>query len=597
MGEIPEFMRRFADRLDDPVCIVALTGETRYVNAPFLACLGSAAIDAVFPDDRAAWLEALPAGEAISTRALPGRETWAVVRWDFVPMEGGLVAAIAHDASPIRSVQADSLLASIVSSSDDAIVSKTLDGIVTSWNRAAERMFGYSAAEMVGSSILKIFPEDRRHEETRFRETLRGGGQVERFRTLRHHKDGTPIEVSVTIAPLFDRAGNVVGASKIVRDISLSAREAHASASLAAIVESSDDAIVSKTLQSIVTTWNPGAERIFGYSAEEMIGQPILKIIPDDRKNEEDVILARLRNGERVDHFETVRRTKDGRLIDVSVTVSPIRNLSGEIVGASKVARVITERKLAEVALQESERHLRGLTELLEKRVQDRTADLQAALREMEGFTYTISHDLRTPLRAIIANCRLMEEDFGDQIPAQAHRLLQRQSDAALRLATLIDDLLRLSRIGRQALQKVEVDLSGMAQDVVAELMERSPQATFVVTPNLRVQADPLLLRLAITNLFENATKFVRPGVPPVVEFGAEGDVFFVRDNGIGFEPTYAERIFLPFERLHRDVDYPGTGIGLANVRRIVERHGGTVWATAHQGQGAIFSFRLPAEA
>ena len=364
---------------------------------------------------------------------------------------------------------------------------------------------------------------------------------------------------------------------------------------LAAIVDSSDDAIVGKTLNGIVTSWNKGAEQIFGYSSAEMVGKSITTLIPPDRLDEEDMIQSRLAVGERVDHFETIRMTKDGRLVDVSVTVSPIRDESGKVVGASKIARVITDRKLAEMALRESEASLRGLNEILEHRVQERTSELQAALREMEGFTYTVSHDLRAPLRGIIASCRLLEEDYGTDLPLGAREHLQRQAEAARKLAILIDDLLRLSRIGRQALGRVEIDVTDVAEQIAQEVRQRpeSPAFTLFVEPGLTTQADPLLFRLALLNLVENAVKFSRPNVPPIVEIGVEEGVFFVRDNGIGFDPIYEHRIFLPFERLHRDVDFPGTGIGLANVRRIIERHGGKVWGTGRPNEGATFFFRL----
>lgn len=479
-GDVCPLIRQFADRLSDPVCILSKEGELAYANLAYVQSVGveTPPVQHIPAGDQAAWREAfaqaVDAPQTVTTRLQPFGKPFGIIRWEIFPLDDHL-AVILHYASP-----------------------------------------------------------------TGLKET---------------------------------------------------------NALVNAIVDSSDDAIVSKTLQSIVTSWNPGAERIFGYTADEMIGQSITRIIPPDRLGEEDAIIDQLKRGGKVDHFETVRVTKDGRLVDISVTISPIRNQAGNIVGASKVARVVTERKLAELALKESERHLRGLTELLEKRVQDRTADLQAALQEMEGFTYTISHDLRAPLRAIIANCRLLEEDYGAILPAPAHRHLERQADAARKLAVLIDDLLRLSRIGRQALHRVEVDLTGMAEEIVAELRASQPTPTFIVAPNLRTQADPSLLRLALTNLFENAAKFSRRDVDAVVEFGAQEGAFFVRDNGIGFDPVYAERIFLPFERLHRDAEYPGTGIGLANVRRIVERHGGKVWANATPNAGATFSFRIPDEA
>src|SRR6478736_1985251 len=236
-------------------------------------------------------------------------------------------------------------LAAIVTSADDAILSKTLNGVITSWNPGAERMFGYSAEEMIGQLVLRLIPPERQTEEDEILARLRAGERIEHYETVRQRKDGTLIDVSLTISPMRDQSGDIIGASKIIRDITDRKRIDHVSAHLAAIVISADDAILSKTLNGVITSWNPGAERMFGYSAEEMIGQPILRLIPPERQTEEDEILARLRAGERIEHYETVRRKKDGTLIDVSLTISPMRDQSGDIIGASKIIRDITDRK------------------------------------------------------------------------------------------------------------------------------------------------------------------------------------------------------------------------------------------------------------
>jgi PAS domain S-box-containing protein len=248
----------------------------------------------------------------------------------------------------VRDDEARARLAAIVDSADDAIVGKTLDGVITSWNRAAERIFGYTAAEAVGQHILLIVPEDRRAEEATVLARLRRGERIDHFETVRQTRDGRRIPVSLTVWPIINADGTIIGASKVARDISDRRQSEVLSARLAAIVDSSDDAIVSKTLDGVITSWNRGAERMFGYTAAEAIGQHIFLIIPDDRRDEEEGVLARLRQGGRVDHFETVRRTKDGRQVPISLTVSPIRDDHGTIVGASKVARDITERRLAE---------------------------------------------------------------------------------------------------------------------------------------------------------------------------------------------------------------------------------------------------------
>ena len=242
-------------------------------------------------------------------------------------------------------------LARVVESSDDAIVSKDLNGTIMSWNRAAERMFGYTAAEAIGQSIRIIIPADRQAEEDMVLGRIRAGQAITHFETVRQRKDGTSIAISLTVSPIHDDAGRVIGASKIARDISELVEAAVVSRRLAEIVESSDDAIVSKDLTGIITSWNPAAERMFGYTAAEAIGQSIRMLIPYELQSEEDMVLARVRAGEKVDHYETVRQRKDGTRLNIALTVSPIRNGRGEVVGASKIARDVTERtRLMKVA-------------------------------------------------------------------------------------------------------------------------------------------------------------------------------------------------------------------------------------------------------
>ena len=214
-------------------------------------------------------------------------------------------------------------------------------------------MFGYTAAEAVGRSIRMIIPADRQTEEDAVLARIRAGETVAHFETIRQRKDGSLIPISLTVSPIHDDAGTVIGASKIARDISERKRADAAARRLAAVIESSDDAIITKSLDSIITSWNPAAERMFGYTAAEAIGQSIRMLIPDDLQGEEDTVLAKIRAGEMVDHYETVRRRKDGALLSISLTVSPIRDASGDIIGASKIARDITERSRLLAAAQE----------------------------------------------------------------------------------------------------------------------------------------------------------------------------------------------------------------------------------------------------
>ena len=264
---------------------------------------------------------------------------------------------------PLSHTTAAAYLAAAVDSSRDAIITLNLSGTIQTWNKSAERIFGYTAEEAVERPILLIIPEDLHAEEASIFARLRKGEFIEHYETVRRCKDGRFIDVALTVSPVRDAQGTVVGASKISRDITerkrVSQKIAEVERLLSSIVASSDDAIVSKDLGGVVTSWNRGAERMFGYPAEEMIGSSILRIIPPDRHAEEAVIISKLRRGERVDHYETLRQKKDGRLFDVSITVSPLTDQYGKVIGASKIARDISEQKRARRALHEGEQRWR----------------------------------------------------------------------------------------------------------------------------------------------------------------------------------------------------------------------------------------------
>jgi PAS domain S-box-containing protein len=262
-----------------------------------------------------------------------------------------------------HTTEAAAYLAAVVDSSHDAIITKNLSGIIQTWNKSAERMFGYSAEEAVNQPILLIIPPHLHAEEASILARLRSGELIDTYETVRRRKDGRLIDVALTVSPVRDANGTIIAASKIIRDITERKQAnrtiAEAQSLVSLIVASSDDAILSKDLNGTITSWNRGAERMFGYTAEEMIGSSILRIIPPDRHSEEAAILSKLRRGERVDHYETVRRKKDGRLFDISITVSPLADEGGNVIGASKIARDISEQKRAQWALHESEERWR----------------------------------------------------------------------------------------------------------------------------------------------------------------------------------------------------------------------------------------------
>ena len=248
-------------------------------------------------------------------------------------------------SSNIDKVSASARLAAVVASSDDAIISKNLRGIITSWNKGAEELFGYVEDEVLGRSVTLLIPDDRAEEEPEILKRLARGETIDHLETIRRHKSGRLLDVSLSIAPLYNDDGFVVGASKTARDTTRQHQTEIDLARLAAIIESSSDAIISKDLNGIIQSWNPGAQQIFGYTAEEVIGQPVTILMPQDRVDEEPGILGRIRRGEKVNHYETVRQHKDGTLIDISLNVSPVYDAHGKVVGASKIARDITEHK------------------------------------------------------------------------------------------------------------------------------------------------------------------------------------------------------------------------------------------------------------
>lgn len=456
-------------------------------------------------------------------------------------------------------------------------------------NRTYKEWFGLEPGEVVGKHIREVVGEAAYQDILPNIERALSGESF-RFETFVPYERGGSRFIVADYVSDIAPDGVVKGFYALIHDLTERKKAEDANAQLAAIVESSDDAIVSKDLNGVITSWNMGAQRLFGYSAEEAIGKSVLMLIPDDHKDEEPMILSRIRRGESVDHYETVRRRKDGTLVDISLTVSPIRDSRGEVIGASKVARNITEQKRAEAAV-------RAMNAELEGRVAERTAELQAAVKQLEGFCYSVSHDFRAPLRAINASAMMLQQDFAQELPEEAKQILSRQTANATRMGHLIDALLQFSRVGRVELKKEQFDLSALALEVVGELKkERDCQGVDInVQSGLKSEGDPNLVKLVLHNLLGNACKFRRAGEPQSVELGRDDDGFYVTDNGVGFEPSYVENLFQPFHRLHSEAEFPGTGIGLANVKRVVERHGGRVWAeSAGPGKGATFRFTLP---
>jgi PAS domain S-box-containing protein len=408
--------------------------------------------------------------------------------------------------------------------------------------------------------------------------------------TVLVRKDLTESPIDDSAAPIRDSRNKLIGVVLVFRDVSQRREAELAALRLAAIVMGSDDAIISKNLDGTVTTWNPGAERIFGYTAAEMVGQSITKLIPKDRLDEEQQILARLQRGERVDHFRTVRQTKDGRLIHVSLTISPIRNKEGEIIGASKIARDATE-------IMQAQEQLAAHATELEAKVRERTARLQETVAELEAFSYSLSHDMRAPLRAMQSFTEIFIEEHGAKVPEGLH-YLQKVIGAANRLDRLIRDVLNFARISRTEIEVAPVNLDELVRDILRERPElQTPGTVQVQHPLHSVMGHDASLTQCLTNLLDNAVKFVVPGVKPRVEVFTEvrnGRVRInVRDNGIGIDPEAQKRLFGIFQRLNPANAYRGTGVGLAIVRRAAERMHGQVGVDSSPGLGSTFWVEL----
>jgi PAS domain S-box-containing protein len=372
--------------------------------------------------------------------------------------------------------------------------------------------------------------------------------------------------------------------------------EEEAAARLAAIVDSSDDAIVGKTLEGVITSWNQGAERIFGYTAAEAVGQHITLIIPEERWAEESEVLSRLVRGERINHFETVRRAKDGRLLDISLTVSPVRNSAGRVIGASKVARDISDQRLRE----------RERQSLLEREREAR-AEAETVNRSKDQFLATLSHELRTPLNAIYGWARMLGSGRLDE-PA-----IRRATEAILRNASaqvqLIEDLFDVSRVITGNM-RLEVRPLSVAAVLEAALDTVQPAATTkgvhlesVVDPGAgAMMGDPARLQQVAWNLLANAVKFTPRGGRVTAHLRRVNDQIeiVVSDTGEGIAPEHMPRLFQRFGQADSSSTrrHAGLGIGLALVRHLVDLHGGTVHAhSAGPGLGATFTVTLPVSA
>lgn len=470
---------------------------------------------------------------------------------------------------------------------DDAIIAKTLDGVVKSWNPAAETIYGYSAQEMIGESILITIPLDRRVEFAANMQRIKEGERVPPFETTRIRKDGKIVDVLVSVSPVRNDAGRIVGASTIARDVSERKRtESELRLSrerLALALKAGRSGTFDWDIRNNINIWSSETEELYGLAPGTFGGTYEdweSLVVPEDLERARTAIRESLETGEFASEWRIRRRDKDEiRWIDARAKV--FFDDAGRPSRMVGIKVDITERKQAE------------------RELALRAEELARSNADLQQFAYVASHDLQEPLRMVASYTQLLGKRYRGKLDADADDFIAFAVDGAHRMQVLINDLLDYSRVGTRGKEFVSTNSEGVLEAVLVNLKAAIEETHAVIThdPLPTIPSDQTQLSQVFQNLIGNALKFHGPEPPRIhvsVQQKANEWCFSVRDNGIGIEPDDADRIFVIFQRLHSGRKYPGTGIGLAITKKIVERHGGRIWVVSEPGKGSTFTFTIP---
>ncbi|GFO56644.1 hypothetical protein GMSM_36510 [Geomonas sp. Red276] len=476
-----------------------------------------------------------------------------------------------------------------------AVVLLDGEGTILSWNGGAEAIYGYRPEEAVGRPLsLLIPPEEGRDKADRELTRAAQAGSLELV-GWRPRKDGSRFWAELTLTALKDESGAPAGFSLVARDGTrrhgVEETLLKSRGMFERLFETSPDAIVVVDGKGLIRKVNQQTEVLFGYQREELIGELVERLVPprfhDRHVKDRAGYFREARPRKMGIGLDLYGMTRDGREVPVDIMLTPIEMPEGT--WAFAVIRDMTRQRKSEAKIGELNGELRRQIEKLE-----------ASNRELEAFSYSVSHDLRAPLRHVIGFVDLLVTRGNESLDDKSRHYLEVITEAAKKMGDLIDDLLAFSRMGRSEMMKSRVDMGHLVRDIVGELagQARERSFTWAVGPLPSVTGDSAMLRQVVYNLLANAVKFTRDRPAPRIEVGAletpEEYQFFVRDNGVGFDAAYVGKLFGLFQRLHRNEEFEGTGVGLAIVQRIIARHGGKVWAEGNLEEGATFWFTLP---